>query len=290
MLEGRIVKGIGGFYYVETSEGLIESRARGVFRENNQKPLVGDKVKVRISKEDESGYIDEIYPRKSSLKRPEVANISQNIIVMSIEDPDINLWLLDRFIVLSEYEGLDIVICLNKVDLNLKKAQEIEKIYRDIGYKVILTSSIDGLGIDRLHQALKDNISVFSGPSGAGKSSLLNTISGLDLEVGKVSSKTKRGKHTTRHAELFKIDTSSYVLDTPGFSSLSLDFIKESSDLENYFIDIGKYSEDCKFISCIHRNEPECGVKNKLSLGILSAHRYENYLKFLEEIETARRY
>lgn len=291
MLEGIIVKGIGGFYYVKTEDEIIECRARGVFREENLTPLIGDKVRIRISDEDNTGYIEEIYPRNSQLLRPPVANITQAIIVMSIKKPDINTWLLDRFLLMAEYEKLKVTICLNKSDLDLDKASRLKNIYETAGYKVIMTSAINHIGIEELKDILSGNISVFAGPSGAGKSSLLNGVNkNFKLQTGDVSSKTKRGKHTTRHVELLELDNNTFVLDSPGFSSLNVDFIEEESELREYFREIKKYGEKCRFISCLHGNEPDCEVKNQVEKGNISKERYENYLLFLEEIKKIRRY
>ncbi|SHE34395.1 ribosome biogenesis GTPase [Tissierella praeacuta DSM 18095] len=291
MINGIIVKGIGGFYYVRTKSDIVECRARGVFREEKLTPLVGDKVRIRISDEDNTGYIEEIYPRTSKLLRPPVANITQAIIVMSIKRPDINPWLLDRFIIMAEHENLDIVICINKSDLAEEKALDLKSIYKNIGYKVINTSIVTGEGIDELKELLNNNISVFAGPSGAGKSSLLNTVNeNFKLETGNVSFKTKRGKHTTRHIELLELHDNTFVLDSPGFSSLNIDFIEQEIELKNYFREIYKYGDKCRFISCLHKNEPNCEVKKQVEEGNIRKERYENYLLFLEEIKNIRRY
>ncbi len=291
MVNGIIIKGIGGFYYVKTGSGIVECRARGIFREEKLTPLVGDKVKIRISDEDNTGYIEEIYPRTSQLLRPPVANITQAIIVMSIKKPDINTWLLDRFLIMAEHEKLEIIICINKSDLMPEKALELKTIYENIGYRVINTSVVAGLGIDELKVALDNNISVFAGPSGAGKSSLLNAVNrNFKLETGDVSTKTKRGKHTTRHVELLELHDNTFVLDSPGFSSLNIDFIEEEIQLKNYFKEIYKYGENCRFISCLHGNEPDCEVKKQVEEGNIFKERYENYLFFLEEIKNIRRY
>lgn len=291
MIHGVITKGVGGFYYVKTSNDLIECRARGLFREENITPLVGDNVKIRISSEDNTGYIEEICERKTELTRPAVANITQAIIVMSIKEPNINTWLLDRFIVMAENEKLNIVICINKIDLNLDKSLEIKNIYEDIGYKVLTTSIEDDASIERLKKSLVNNTSVFAGPSGVGKSSLLNLINPkYNLEIGEVSSKSKRGKHTTRHTELLYLKENSYVLDSPGFSSLNISFIGDERELRKYFIEINDHGEKCRFLSCLHFNEPGCEVKNQVEIGNISKERYENYLSFLHEIKKIRRY
>lgn len=291
MLEGIIVKGIGGFYYVKTAEGIIESRARGVFRDNDITPLVGDRVKIRISEEDNTGYVVEIEERKTKLLRPPVANVTQAIVVMSIKSPNINTWLLDKFLLMAEHEGLEIVICLNKYDLNEKLGEKYKSIYEKIGYKILLTSCKLGVGIDELRNTLHGNISVFAGPSGVGKSSLLNMVdSRINLETGKISNKTQRGKHTTRHIELLELDSRTFILDTPGFSSLNLDFIEDESHVKNYFKEIFKYGEECRFLTCLHDREPDCAVKEKVDEGIIDKERYDNYLLLLNEVRNIRRY
>lgn len=292
MLEGIIVKGVSGFYYVKTKEGVFECRARGLFREENVIPLIGDRVRIQVSEEDNTGYIKEIKPRKSQLLRPAVANITQAVIVMSIKEPDINLWLLDRFLLMAEFEKLNVYICLNKIDIGESdKINEINTIYNKAGYNIINTSTINNEGITTLKEKLNNNITVFAGPSGVGKSSLLNEIHPkLDLKTGEVSRKTTRGKHTTRHVELIDLGSNSYVLDTPGFSSLSLDFIERETELATGFKEIEKHKDKCKFISCLHDKEPGCEVKTQLEEGNISNSRYENYLSFLEEVKNIRRY
>ena len=292
MIEGIIIKGIGGFYYVKTQEGIYECRARGVFREDNITPLVGDNVLIRISEEDNTGYIEKIMERKSQLIRPPVANVTQAIIVMSIKEPDINFWLLDRFIVMAEHQSLNIGICLNKIDLSSDgEVYFIENIYNKTKYPIIKTSTRTGEGIDDLKKTLKNNITVFAGPSGVGKSSLLNEIHpGLELKTGDISKKTTRGKHTTRHVELIEIDSQSYVLDTPGFSSLNLNFVESEEELSKYFIELYDHNDKCKFINCLHNREPNCEVKKQVEAGNIGVERYENYLQFLEEIKNNRRF
>lgn len=291
MIDGIIVKGIGGFYYVKTYSGIVESRARGIFREENKTPLVGDKVKIRIRQEDNGGYIEEIYPRTTELIRPPVANVTQAVVVMSVKSPDINTWLLDKFIMMAENEGVDIVICFNKVDLDMNSAKNLERVYNNIGYKTILTSTTENIGIDSLRDCLNNNISVFAGPSGVGKSSLINVINpNLNLITGDLSTKTKRGKHTTRHVELMEIENDSYILDTPGFSSLNLDFIEDENQVRHYFKEIDKYGRECKFLSCIHDKEPKCMVKEMVKEGSIDESRYNNYLNIMEEVKSNRRY
>lgn len=291
LIKGVIIKGIGGFYYVQTEEELVESRAKGAFRDEGITPLVGDKVEVRIDPDGSLGYIEKIYPRESELLRPPVANVTQGIVFMSVKDPDINTWLLDKFLLMAEYEGLDVLICLSKSDLDEEKAERLKSIYEKIGYKVLKTSIYDEESVEKVKTFLGNHISVFAGPSGAGKSSMINKINPeLNLEVGLVSDKTKRGKHTTRHTELMKLEENSYILDSPGFSSLRLEFIEDESELRYYFREIAKVGENCKFQSCLHINEPNCEVKRQVESGEIDRNRYENYLSILDEIKKTRRY
>lgn len=291
MLEGRIIKGVGGIYSVKTPTGIILSRARGVFRVENITPLIGDLVNIRISQEDNMGYIIDINKRSSELLRPPVANVTQAIVVMSVKNPEINTWLLDKFLLMSEYEHLNTVICINKSDLDIQKSKELKERYSKAGYDVILTSAVSDRGIEDLKKYLSNNISVFAGPSGVGKSSLLNKIhKGFKLEIGDISIKNKRGKHTTRHIELLELDDDSFVLDSPGFSSLNLDFIEDETEIRNYFREIYKYGKDCKFLSCLHNKEPGCAVKKAVENNDIHKKRYENYLLLLDEVKNIRRY
>jgi len=211
--------------------------------------------------------------------------------VFALKAPDPNLWLLDRFILLAAHEKLDIVICINKVDLVTKnEVDEIFNIYASAGYKIISTSSKTGEGMDQLRDALSGKISVFAGPSGVGKSTLLNNIQpNLELKTGDVSEKTSRGKHTTRHAELMELEAGGLVVDTPGFSSLDINFVNQA-DLEKYFNEIYELSHLCRFNGCKHYKEPSCAVKDAVEEGQISRWRYENYIRFLEEIKSIRRY
>ena len=292
MIEGMILKGIGGFYYVKTGNEIYECRARGVFREEKITPFVGDIVLIRENETDKTGYIEKIYPRKSKLIRPPVANVTQALIVISMKNPDPNLWLLDRFLILVRHEGLNTIICLNKIDLvDCKEFNAVKSIYQKAGYNVIATSPVLDVGIDELRDTLENNITVFSGPSGVGKSSLLNQIQpNLQLKTGEISNKTKRGKHTTRHVELLELDNGGYVLDTPGFSSLDIDFIDNAEELKKYFNEINSVKNQCRFNSCLHYKEPDCEVKRLVEVGEISKIRYENYIKFFEEIKNRRRY
>ena len=291
MIEGIITKGIGGFYYVKTKDKLYETRARGLFREEKITPLVGDKVLIRIN-EDGSGYVEEIKPRKTKLLRPPVANVDQVIIVMSLKSPSINLWLLDRFLVMAEFEGIEnIVIALSKVDLvENEEVKKIKEIYELAKYKFIEISNLENIGIDQIKNVLNNHITVFAGPSGVGKSTLLNSIDkSLELETGSVSQKTERGKHTTRHSEVFHTEDNTYVIDTPGFSTLYIDDMNKD-EIKDYFIEFLRYEPECKFTGCSHINEPVCGVKEALTRGDISQLRYGNYVEMYNELKEQRRW
>jgi len=291
MIEGIIIKGIGGLYYVDTDKGVFECKARGLFRKEKIKPLVGDNVLIDLNDIDNTGYIMEIKSRNTELIRPPVANVNQSIIVFSLKNPKPNLWLLDRFLILSEKEKLNAIIVFNKVDLvSDDLVKSISKIYENTGYKIIKTSTKSKEGINDLKEILKDSISVFAGPSGVGKSSLLNEIEpDLKLQTGDISTKTKRGKHTTRSSSLLELSFGGFVVDTPGFSSLDLSFIKEEN-LEIFFPEMNEESLYCKFNDCKHNKEPGCSVKKSVKEGKISEERYENYLSFLSEIKKSRRY
>ncbi|WP_270646514.1 ribosome small subunit-dependent GTPase A [Paeniclostridium hominis] len=292
MIEGIITKGIGGFYYIDTNQGIYECRARGIFRKNKITPLVGDNVKISIvDEENKKGVLEEIKERETELVRPPISNVNKAIIVFAIKNPNPNLSLLDRFIVLAERECLDIVIVLTKADLATdEELENLKRIYEMSGYKVIPVSNNENLNIDKVKEELKGNIVVFAGPSGVGKSTLLNHIDGkFQLQTGEVSDKIKRGKHTTRHAELLKLECGGMVADTPGFSSLTLDDIEET-ELKEYFIEFDEFSDECKFGGrCMHENEPSCGIKEAVKDNKISKERYESYLQLLNEKRQGKR-
>lgn len=291
MLEGTIIKGIGGFYYVKVDDTVYECRARGLFRKSKITPLIGDRVLIKINKEDNTGYVEQILDRITELKRPPVSNVNQAVIVFAVQKPDPNLWLLDRFLLLASYQKLDVIICINKSDLDLDgKADEIYDVYNKAGYRIIKTSCKTKEGIEEIRNLLKKKITVFAGPSGVGKSTLLNNIqANLKLQTGDISQKTSRGKHTTRHVELIELDLGGWVLDTPGFSTLDIDFLEEE-ELENFFIEISEKSTLCRFSGCCHNKEPGCAVKEAVDNGEISKSRYDNYLSMLQEIKEIRRY
>ncbi len=280
---GIITKGIGGLYTVYTEDGSIQCKARGIFRKDNIKPCIGDKVEIS-TQDDGSNMIEYIFDRETEMIRPKVSNVNQVIIVFSIKNPKINLDLLDRFIVLAEEVGLKIVICINKLDIQNSDINDIKEIYTNAGYEVVLTTIHENDGLEQLKQLIKGNITVFAGPSGVGKSSLVNKILGKELmETGEISKKIKRGKHTTRHSELIVFDEKSYIVDSPGFTSLSLNHI-ESTDLKKYFIEFNKFSDECEFLNCNHDKEKKCGIKNNINKGI-NEQRYNRYLFFYNELK-----
>lgn len=289
MITGTIVKGIAGFYYVKAEEKIFECKARGKFRNVNITPYIGDIVKIIPNENQLTGSITEILPRKNLLIRPPVANIDQAIIVFAAKSPDPKLQLLDRFLVLVEEQNLDICICINKIDLDQEKEYEaVRLIYEKAGYKVILTSTVFNIGIEEIKKELINKTTVFAGPSGVGKSSLLNTVdSNLKLKTGDISQKVKRGKHTTRHVELLPLKEGGFVLDTPGFSSLSLENIS-SNMLQKFFREFESYRDYCKFSECSHIHEPQCMIKQKVDEGIIDKGRYERYKLIYNELESAR--
>ncbi len=292
-MKGKIVKGIGGFYYVHCDdEEIYECRAKGIFRKSKVKPMVGDIVEISVLDADKLlGNLDKIYPRKNELIRPMVANIDQAVIVFSVKNPNPNLVLLDKFLILMEKKGIDVVIVFNKIDIEDREAvDELAGMYRNVGYDVTTTSAIESDGIDELKQYLVGKTSVFAGPSGVGKSSILNLIqSELDLLTGGISEKIARGKHTTRHTTLINFAKDSYVLDTPGFTSFSIDDV-DFAELKDYFIDFDDYRDACKFKVCNHINEPACMVKDAVETGDVSLARYENYKMLYDDLKDKKRY
>ncbi len=292
-MNGKIIKGIAGFYYVHVvGAGIYECKAKGIFRYKNIKPLVGDNVLIDII--DESGNIGnivDIFERENSLIRPAVANIDQALVVFALKSPVPNLNLLDRFLIMMETQNIETVICFNKLDLvDEAETLSLRDTYVNAGYKVIFTSNDNGQGLEEIREVLKGKTTALAGPSGVGKSSMLNVIKpDANMETGVISRKIERGKHTTRHSEIFNIENNTYMMDTPGFSSMYVvDFEKE--ELKNFFPEFSSYEGSCKFKGCVHINEPECKVKEALENSKISKTRYDNYLVFYEEIKNRRKY
>ncbi|MFR5263909.1 ribosome small subunit-dependent GTPase A [Clostridium sp.] len=285
-MEGRIIKGIGGFYYIKTEEGIIECKARGKFRYESLKPMVGDMVEIKIDKG--KGVIEKIYERKSELIRPTVANVTRAFVVFAIKNPDINIELLNRFLLLCEYNDIEPIVCLNKIDIcTEEEISEIRSAINSIGYEVLLINAKEGKGIESLKEKMNGNITVLCGPSGAGKSTLFNALIEKEhMETGDISKKLGRGKHTTRHSELIEIEDG-YLVDTPGFSTLDISFL-DKEKLKYCFPEFNDYDGQCKFRGCNHYKEPGCKVKEKVEEGILNKLRYDFYIKTLEEIQNGR--
>lgn len=280
-MDGVIVKGIGGLYYVNVNGELYKCKARGKFRYNNLTPMIGDNVEISIEKDSVS--IEKIYERKTELIRPAVANVTQAFVVFAFKHPDLNKDLLNKFLLLCEYNRLKAVVCFNKMDLVDEDKDSIKDELESAGYEVLYLEAKNNKGLDKLKEKIKDNISVFCGPSGVGKSTILNSFIGKEvMQTGEISDKLKRGKHTTRHSELIEVEEG-FLVDTPGFSSLELDFISKE-ELQYCFKEFDEYRDDCKFNNCVHYKEPKCGVKNAVEQGRIHKSRYEFYIKTLEEI------
>ncbi len=292
-MQGKIVKGIAGFYYVHVPDkGIYECKAKGIFRKENQKPLVGDDVEIQILDEEEAkGNIEKLLPRKSELIRPAVANIDQALVIFSIVKPQPNFNLLDRFLIMMEQQGIPCIICFNKADIDEQQdGASYEEIYRSCGYETIQVSAKNGQGLELLREMLLGKTTTVAGPSGVGKSSIINELqSSIRMETGAISTKIERGKHTTRHSELIAMEENTYILDTPGFSSLGL-FDMEKEDLTKYYREFVSHEKYCKFAGCAHMNEPVCGVKEAVEDGEISGLRYENYKLLYQELKDRKKY
>lgn len=296
-MQGKILKGVGGFYYVHLhscnqDKKIYECKAKGIFRNQKIKPLVGDDVCMDVISEEELiGNITEICERKNELIRPAVANVDQAMVIFALMHPTPNFNLLDRFLLMMERQSVKSIICFNKTDLiEDKEAEEIAAIYRDSGYEVFLTSTQENAGIDKVWQKLMGKTTVLAGPSGVGKSSLLNALMPeANAQTGSVSEKIKRGRHTTRHSELMYLGEDTFLMDTPGFSSLYIEDM-EPEEIKEYYDEFIPYREKCRFNGCNHINEPDCGVKTALSEGKISELRYKNYVQLYQEQKDKRRW
>lgn len=282
-LEGVITAAFGGFYCVQPTgtDESYECKPRGRLKLQGDRLLVGDRVLISV----QDATIEEVLPRKQTLIRPAIANVDQVVLVFALKNPDFNPLLADRFLLLVESSGLDVVICLNKCDLVAPRvARGFSQRFRDVGYRVLETSAIHNVGQRRIRALLAGRVSVLAGPSGAGKSALLNMVEpGFRLVSGEVSEKIGRGRHTTRHARLLPLKNGGFVADTPGFTQLDLDFVS-SEGLAALFPEIDSLHGECRFSGCLHASEPGCAVRLAVEQGTVDPLRYRHYLKFLEEI------
>lgn len=283
-IKGRIIKGIGGFYYVRCDRNVYQCRARGKFKKNKIIPSVGDFVDIEIQK-DGDAVVKKIYQRKNSFIRPPVSNIDMMVIVVSAGDPETELFTLDKLLVTAEKSDVEILICINKIDeQDTEKTELLLKIYSGL-YPVVCVSAEHNIGIEEMKVMLQGKDVVLAGVSGVGKSTLLNRLHfDANMSTGEISSKTGRGKHTTRHVELFDTDSGFRIFDTPGFSSFDVPFMNED-ELDELFPEIWKYSADCKYKNCSHINEPSCAVRDAVEEGLISRFRFESYKRLFNIIK-----
>lgn len=292
-MQGKIIKGIAGFYYVHVEgQGIYECKAKGIFRKDHKKPLVGDDVDVEVLDEEEKlGHILEILPRKSALIRPAVANVDQALIIFAIVKPNPNFNLLDRFLIRMERQNLPTIICFNKQDIATPEEKEVlQKAYETCGYQVLFISALEEEGLEQVRHILIGKTTTVAGPSGVGKSSLINRLAPkANMETGAISEKIERGKHTTRHSEIIALGENTYIVDTPGFTSLDISEITKE-ELGSYYPEFVQYEPYCKFSGCAHISEPSCGVKDAVAEGKISQVRYDNYKVLYQELKEIKRY
>ena len=286
-MEGKIIRGVGGFYYVHAKGTVYECRAKGIFRKDGVRPLPGDLVEIAVLDETEKkGNLERILPRKNELIRPAVANVDQAMVIFAFDSPKPNFNLLDRFLVSMEQKGIPPVILFNKLDLAREgQREEIVGRYAPAGYRLLFVSAAQEKGMEEVRAALYGKTTTVAGPSGVGKSSLINRLQSEQLlQTGEVSEKIERGRHTTRHTQLLFVEEDTYILDTPGFSSIELYGIQKEG-LGDFFPEIAFRADGCRFAGCSHLTEPDCAVRKALEEGKISADRYENYRLFYEELK-----
>ena len=291
-MQGKIIRGIGGFYYINAGNSIYECKAKGSFRKDGIRPLVGDDCIIDILDEkNRLANITSILPRHSEIIRPAVANVDQAMIIFAISRPEPNFNLLDRFIIQISKKDLPCIIVINKMDLaDDDQRREIEEAYVACGCKVVFTSVSNREGVEEIRKLIKGKTTTVAGPSGVGKSSMINLLqSAVKMQTGVLSDKIDRGKHTTRHSELIPIDEDTYIWDTPGFSSLNL-FDVSTDTLNDYYYEFEDYAAECRFLDCKHISEPDCGVKKAVESGEVSRLRYENYLTLYRECKEKRKY
>ncbi len=292
-MQGKIIKGIAGFYYVHVEgQGVYECKAKGIFRKEHVKPLVGDDVQMDVLDAQKMlGNIHGILPRKSVLLRPAVANVDQALILFAIVKPNPNFNLLDRFLIRMERQNLPTIICFNKQDIAAPEEKEsLRKAYETCGYQVLFISVMENEGLENLRGLLLGKTTTLAGPSGVGKSSLINKLSpAAHRETGTISEKIERGRHTTRHSEIIALGEGTYIVDTPGFTSLDISEITKE-ELGGYYPEFQQYEPACRFRGCAHMSEPSCGVKEAVEAGKISRVRYENYRMLYQELKEVKRY
>lgn len=285
-MRGKIIKSQKELYFVKNDDKTYLAKARGNFRVKGIKPLVGDEVIFEMQNE-ENAYITEILPRKNEIKRPNISNIDQILLFVTINNPPLNLYNLDKYLAMCEYKNIEVVIIISKIDLDKEnKAQNLAKTYENIGYKVLAIDNYNDLPKEKINKILNNKTSAVTGSSGVGKSTFLSNLMDKDIEIGEISEKSKRGKNTTRHTEIFAIDDKTFIFDTPGFDSFDFDFITDENDLKNFFVEMRNKS--CKFNNCNHINEPSCKVKEELEDGKISESRYKNYILLFNDIKKRR--
>lgn len=291
-MKGKIIRGIGGFYYVHTGTQIYECKAKGIFRKDNIRPLPGDFAEIAVLDEEKGlGNLERILPRKNVLIRPAVANVDQALVIFALASPKPNFNLLDRFLVMMEKQGISSILLFNKKDLvSDERMEEVRARYAGSGYRLAFFSALKKEGTEEIRSLLKGRTTTVAGPSGVGKSSLINILQDERfMETGAISEKIERGRHTTRHTELLYVEKDTYILDTPGFSSVELLGV-EKEDLGAYFPEIRKREGMCRFAGCTHLTEPDCMVRKALSEGEIGEGRYENYRIFYEELKARRKY
>lgn len=292
-MRGKIIRGIAGFYYVYVpGAGILECKAKGIFRKNKLKPLVGDEVEISILDEaNKKGNIEAVCARKNELIRPAVANIDQAAVIFAVKKPEPNLNLLDRFLIMMQQKDIPCILIFNKSDLAEEGEKEkLKKIYSGSGCEILFISAKQEEGIEKVKTALLGKTSTVAGPSGVGKSSLINRLqSDVSMATGDISEKIERGKHTTRHTEFITLEEDTFIMDTPGFSSLAV-FDMEKQELEQFYPEFDEYRRNCRFYGCSHTHEPGCAVKQALELEKISLERYENYKLIYEELKSRKKY